>query len=101
LRIPVLIDGFISTAAALAAARIVPGLEAFLIGAHHSVEPGHTAALTALRQEPLLQLDLRLGEGTGAALAMHLVDAATRVLHEMATFDSAGVADRADREAAV
>jgi nicotinate-nucleotide--dimethylbenzimidazole phosphoribosyltransferase len=100
LRVPVVIDGFISTAAALAASRIAPGLEKFLIAAHRSAEPGHIAALEALGHEPLLQLDMRLGEGTGAALAMTLVEAATRVLDEMATFDSAGVSDREDREVA-
>ncbi len=94
LRIPVLVDGFISTAAALAACRIAPGLEDFMIAAHRSAEPGHVAALKALGREPLLELDMRLGEGTGAALAMTLVEAAARVLDEMATFDGAGVSDR-------
>ncbi|MFL5274084.1 MAG: nicotinate-nucleotide--dimethylbenzimidazole phosphoribosyltransferase, partial [Anaeromyxobacteraceae bacterium] len=61
--------------------------------AHRSVEAGHGAVLRALDLRPLLELDLRLGEGTGAALALHLVDAAARVLAEMATFDAAGVTD--------
>jgi len=94
LRVPVLVDGFISTAAALAACRIAPGLDRFLIAAHRSAEPGHAAAIEALGLDPLLQLDMRLGEGTGAALAMPLVEAAVRVLDEMATFDEAQVSDR-------
>ncbi len=90
-RVPVLMDGFISTAAALAAARIAPRCAYALLASHASVEPGHRAALAALGRRPLLDLGLRLGECTGAALAMHLVEAAIRVLREMATFDSAGV----------
>jgi len=92
-RVPVLVDGFISSAAALAAARIAPGIEGFMIAAHRSAEPGHRAALEALGLEPLLELGMRLGEGTGAALAMTLLEASTRVLREMATFEGAGVAD--------
>ena len=87
------------SAAALAASQIAPGLEKFLVAAHRSAEPGHIAALEALGHEPLLHLDMRLGEGTGAALAMTLIEAATRVLDEMATFDGAGVSDREDRGA--
>jgi nicotinate-nucleotide--dimethylbenzimidazole phosphoribosyltransferase len=95
LRIPVLMDGFISTAAALAAARIAPSSAYALLASHASVEPGHRAALAALDRRPLLDLGLRLGEGTGAALAMHLVEAAVRILREMATFASAGVSGAA------
>lgn len=90
-RVPVLMDGFISTAAALAAARIAPRCAYALLASHASVEPGHRASLEALGRRPFLDLGLRLGECTGAALAMHLVEAAVRVLREMATFDSAGV----------
>lgn len=90
-RIPVLLDGFISGAAALVAAQVAPTVRPFLIAAHRSVEPGHRAALATLGLHPLLDLDLRLGEGTGAALAMHLVDDALRIHLEMATFESAGV----------
>ncbi|MFL5263082.1 MAG: nicotinate-nucleotide--dimethylbenzimidazole phosphoribosyltransferase [Anaeromyxobacteraceae bacterium] len=92
-RIPVVVDGFIASAAALAAARLAPRAARALVAAHRSVEAGHGAVLRALDLRPLLELDLRLGEGTGAALALHLVDAAARVLAEMATFDAAGVTD--------
>jgi nicotinate-nucleotide--dimethylbenzimidazole phosphoribosyltransferase len=94
-RIPVLMDGFISTAAALAATRIAPPSAYALLASHASVEPGHRAALAALDRRPLLDLGLRLGEGTGAALAMHLVEAAVRIVREMATFASAGVSGAA------
>jgi nicotinate-nucleotide--dimethylbenzimidazole phosphoribosyltransferase len=93
-RIPVIVDGFITSAAALIAARLCPALAPRLIAAHRSVEPGHTVVLDELHIRPLLDLDLRLGEGTGTALAMILVDAAVHVRDEMATFESAGVADR-------
>ncbi len=93
-RVPVVVDGFISTAAALIACGIAPDLRHHLIAAHRSAERGHQAALAHLGLAPLLSLNLRLGEGTGAVLAMHLVDAACRILGEMATFESAGVSDR-------
>lgn len=92
-RMAVLVDGFICGAAALVAARLEPRVRPFLIAAHRSTEPGHARVLEALELRPLLDLDLRLGEGTGAALAFPLLDAAVRVLHEMATFDAAGVSD--------
>jgi len=91
LRLPVLMDGFIASVAALSAVRMVPQAAGYLIASHRSVEVGHSAVLQAIGSEPLLELDLRLGEGTGAALAMGLVDASLRVLHEMATFEQAGV----------
>ena len=91
--VPVVIDGFITGAAALLAARLCPSLQDYLIAAHRSVEPGHAVILEALRLTPLLDLHMRLGEGTGAALAMHLIDAALLILRDMATFDSAGVTD--------
>jgi nicotinate-nucleotide--dimethylbenzimidazole phosphoribosyltransferase len=90
-RVPVLVDGFIATAAAAAAVHIAPRATYVVIASHRSVEAGHRHLLSSLAKEPLLDLDLRLGEGTGAALAMHLVDAAVHVLREMATFASAGV----------
>ena len=90
-RIPVILDGFITGAAALLAAALAPGVEARWIAAHRSVEPGHAVVLERLDLRPLLELDLRLGEGTGAALAMSLVDAAIAIRDGMATFDSAGV----------
>jgi len=91
LRKPVVVDGFISTAAALIAARLCPLAAEYMIAAHRSQEPGHALALQCLGKQPLLDLDLRLGEGTGAALAMNLVEAAVRVLTEVATFEEASV----------
>jgi nicotinate-nucleotide--dimethylbenzimidazole phosphoribosyltransferase len=96
LRKPVLIDGFISTAGALIAQRLCPVAGDFMIAAHRSVERGHRVAMAALGKEPLLDLDLRLGEGTGAALAMNLVEAAVRILTEVATFEEAAVS-KADK----
>lgn len=93
-RIPVVIDGFISGAAALVAASLAPACIPFLIAAHRSVEIGHRAVLERLGLRPLLDLDLRLGEGTGAALAMPVIDAAMRAHAEMATFAEAKVSDR-------
>jgi nicotinate-nucleotide--dimethylbenzimidazole phosphoribosyltransferase len=95
-RKPVLIDGFISGAAATAAAAIAPGVTAYMIASHQSRELGHAAVLERLGLRPLLNLDLRLGEGTGAALALPVVRAAVRLLLDMATFDEAGVAERDD-----
>jgi nicotinate-nucleotide--dimethylbenzimidazole phosphoribosyltransferase len=94
-RIPVVVDGFISGAAALIAAGLAPGVKPYLIAAHLSVEAGHRHVLQHLGLRPLLDLDLRLGEGTGAALAFHLAEAAVRVLGEMATFAEAGVSGAA------
>jgi len=93
-RVPVIIDGFISTAAALLATELCPPLRDYLIAAHNSVEIGHRIVLERLELLPLLNLNLRLGEGTGAAMAMHLVDDAVAVLDEMATFAEAGVSGR-------
>jgi nicotinate-nucleotide--dimethylbenzimidazole phosphoribosyltransferase len=93
-RIPVLVDGFISTAAAMIAVGLSPRVRNYLISAHQSVEVGHRAMLDHLNLKPLLDLDLRLGEGTGAALAFHLVEASIRILREMATFDEAGVSNK-------
>ena len=92
-RTAVLLDGFITSAAALAAARIEPAVVDVLIASHRSPEPGHAFVLHALGLEPLLDLDLRLGEGSGAALALPLLRAALAILEEMATFDDAGVTD--------
>ena len=94
-RKPVIIDGFISGAAALAAATMEPEVKGYLIASHRSQELGHGAVLERLGLRPLLDLDLRLGEGTGAALALPIVRAAVALLNEMATFDEAGVSDRA------
>lgn len=92
-RIPVLLDGFISGSAALAAVAIAPDARGYLIASHRSSELGHGAILEALGLRPLLDLELRLGEGTGAALAVPLLRAAVAVLDEMATFAEAGVAE--------
>jgi nicotinate-nucleotide--dimethylbenzimidazole phosphoribosyltransferase len=89
----VVLDGFISAAAALLAARLSPRLTGFLVAGHRSTEPGHTAILEELGLAPLLDLSLRLGEGSGAALALPLVRSAIAVLGEMATFESADVTD--------
>src|SRR5215207_1263329 len=93
-RIPVVVDGFISTAAAMIAVGLAPAVRDYLIAAHQSVEIGHRAMLRHLNLSPLLDLNLRLGEGTGAALAFPLIDASTRILREMATFGEAGVSDQ-------
>ncbi len=92
-RVPAVIDGVISGAAALVAQAIAPRTVDFLIAGHRSVEPGHAATLEYLQLEPLLDLGLRLGEGTGAVLAITLCVAACRLLDEMATFEQAGVSD--------
>ncbi len=92
-RVPVVTDGLIATAAALAASRLAPAVRGYLIPSHGSVEIGHRRQLEALGLRPLLDLEMRLGEGTGAALAMHLADASIRILDEMATFESAGVSE--------
>ncbi|MDI3522838.1 MAG: nicotinate-nucleotide--dimethylbenzimidazole phosphoribosyltransferase [Bacillota bacterium] len=91
-RVPVIIDGFISGAAALVAGKLEPRAREFMIASHLSEEPGHRYMLALLDLKPLLQMRMRLGEGTGAVLAMHLLEAACRIMREMATFDSAGVA---------
>lgn len=95
-RVPVVVDGFIATAGALVAAALAPGAVAYMIAGHRSAEPGHDAALARLGLTPLLDLGMRLGEGTGAVLAMNLVDASARIINEMATFAEAGVSEKAD-----
>ncbi len=91
---PVLVDGFISTAAALVAVQLAPALRPYLIAAHRSQECGHGRMLAWLGLEPLLDLELRLGEGSGAVLALPLVEAACRLLGEMSTFGEAGVSGK-------
>jgi len=93
-RIPVVIDGFISGAAALVATALEPGVKDFLIAGHVSAEAGHRLLLDHLGLRPLLDLDMRLGEGTGAALGIFLVETAARLLAEMSTFTEAGVSER-------
>lgn len=90
-RVPVVIDGFIATASALLAVTLAPAVGEALFASHRSVEPGHSVALQRLGLTPYLDLSLRLGEGTGAALFVHLARAAARIYTEMATFKAAGV----------
>jgi nicotinate-nucleotide--dimethylbenzimidazole phosphoribosyltransferase len=92
-------DGYISGAAALAAVRLCPNASDVLFASHRSAEPGHGVVLGALELDPVLDLDMRLGEGTGAALAMGIMDAATRMISGMATFSEAGVAESSGTEA--
>ena len=93
-RVPIVIDGVISLAGALCAEALAPGTRAWMIAGHRSVEPWASVAIAALGLDPLIDLGLRLGEGSGAALALPLVEVAARLLGEMATFDSAGVTDK-------
>jgi nicotinate-nucleotide--dimethylbenzimidazole phosphoribosyltransferase len=90
-RCPVVLDGIISTAAGLLAALLCPAVKEYLIAGHRSVERGQETALALLGLEPILDLDLRLGEGTGAAITMNLADLACRMMREMASFAEAGV----------
>jgi len=92
--VPVVTDGFIATAAAALAVRLAPAASGYLFASHRSAEPGHACLLAVLDQEPLLDLGMRLGEGTGAALAMKLIQAGIAAFTGMATFASAGVSNR-------
>ncbi|MGW2180822.1 nicotinate-nucleotide--dimethylbenzimidazole phosphoribosyltransferase [Streptomyces sp. NPDC001732] len=94
LRTPVILDGVSAGAAALVARAIAPEALAACIAGHRSAEPGHVAALNKLGLRPLVDLDLRLGEGTGALLALPIVQSAARAMHEVATFDAAGVTEK-------
>jgi nicotinate-nucleotide--dimethylbenzimidazole phosphoribosyltransferase len=93
-RTPVLLDGVVVTAAALVADRMAPGARAWWQAGHRSTEPAHTLALAHLELAPIIDLGLRLGEGTGAALALPVLRAAVATLASMATFEGAGVSDR-------
>jgi nicotinate-nucleotide--dimethylbenzimidazole phosphoribosyltransferase len=93
-KIPVIVDGFISGAAALCAYHLAPVARDYMIASHCSAERGHRAILKHMKQQPVLDLGLRLGEGTGAALAMLVVEAAVKIYLEMATFASAGVSEK-------
>jgi len=97
-RIPVVIDGFISGSAALLAFKLEPRVRDFLIASHCSVEVGHKIILDYMGLRPLLNLNLRLGEGTGAALGIGLVDAGCKILDEMATFADVGVSEKKEKE---
>ncbi len=93
LGLPVVVDGFISTAGALIAYTLAPAVRQYMFFAHLSQEVGHRAMIEFMKARPVLDLDLRLGEGTGAALAMSLIDAGLKIYREMATFQEAGVSD--------
>jgi nicotinate-nucleotide--dimethylbenzimidazole phosphoribosyltransferase len=95
---PAVVDGFISGAAALIAWSLAPAMRHYLIASHQSVEPGHRIALETMDLSPLLDMGMRLGEGTGAALVMPIIEAAAKCLAEMATFADAGVSERIDEE---
>jgi len=95
-RVPVMVDGFISGAAALVAVGLCPLAVDYMIAGHVSVEPGHRHLLRHLGLKPLLDLDMRLGEGTGAVMGMSVVETACRILSEMATFEEAGVSNKGD-----
>jgi len=90
-RMTVVVDGFISTAGALAAARLCPAVRDYLFFSHLSQEQGHRAVMTAMGTRPILELEMRLGEGTGAALAMPVIEAAVKIYNQMSTFSAAGV----------
>jgi len=92
--IPVAIDGFVAGAAALLANGLYPGVRDYIIAGHLSPEPGHRVMLDYLGLKPVLDLEMRLGEGTGAALVISIVEAAAKVLAEMATFADAGVSEK-------
>jgi nicotinate-nucleotide--dimethylbenzimidazole phosphoribosyltransferase len=92
-RVPVVVDGFISSAGALVAMKLQPTTREYCFFSHMSAEQGHAIFFQEMNLAPLLQLDLRLGEGTGAALAIGLVEASLKIYHEMATFGEAGVSE--------
>jgi nicotinate-nucleotide--dimethylbenzimidazole phosphoribosyltransferase len=95
-RVPVMVDGFISTAAAMIAVSLAPQCKDYLISAHRSKEQGHALMLSWLGLSPLLDLNMRLGEGTGAALGISMAEAACKILSEMTTFGEAGVSEKKD-----
>jgi len=97
-RVPVVIDGFISGAAAVIAVALKTEVKDYLIASHLSEEPGHRAMLDYLGLKPMLHMNMRLGEGTGAALAMDIIDASLKILNEMATFSEAGVSEKVEEE---
>lgn len=99
MRIPILIDGLISTAGAFLAYHICPTVKEYMLSAHSSVEAGQGKMLAKMGLHPLLHLNMRLGEGTGGALAMGLIDVSVKILNEMATFESAGVSEKTENAA--
>ena len=97
-KVPVVLDGFISGAAALLACELAPNVKDYMIAAHCSQEKGHKIILGYLALSPLLDLNLRLGEGTGAALGISIVEAGIKILTEMATFKSASVSEKVNKQ---
>lgn len=97
-RIPVVVDGFISGAGALIATKLAPKSVNYMFASHVSVEPGHQLILREIGLTPMLHMNMRLGEGTGAALAINLIDVACKIINEMATFSEAGVAEKEEKE---
>ncbi|MFK2824086.1 nicotinate-nucleotide--dimethylbenzimidazole phosphoribosyltransferase [Bacillus sp. B190/17] len=93
-RVPILLDGFICTVSACIARLLAPASSDYMIVSHHSAEPGHTKAMNHLEKSPILQLNMRLGEGTGAAIAFPILESAVRMTAEMATFESANVTNK-------
>lgn len=100
-RIPILIDGFICTVSACLAKLMAPAVADYMILSHQSVEPGHTTAVNHLQKEPLIQLNMRLGEGTGAAVAFPILQSAVNMINEMATFENSGVSGKDATEVTV
>ncbi len=94
--IPVVIDGLISGAGASLAIKLNPAIKDYIFSSHRSVEPGQEVFFDLLQAPPLFDLQMRLGEGTGAVLAFNLIEAAVRIYSEMATFQSAGISDKAE-----
>ncbi len=97
-RVPIIVDGFISGAAALIAAKLAPPTVNYMFASHQSVEPGHRRILSEIGLAPVLHMDMRLGEGTGAVLAMNIIEAASRIIKEMATFAEASVSESRQSE---
>lgn len=95
-RVPIVVDGFISTSGALIAGELAPLVRGYIIASHNSVERGHSTMLKYMQLKPMMDLNLRLGEGTGAALGISIVEASVRILSEMATFAEAGVSEGED-----
>ncbi len=96
-RVPVVVDGFVSTAGAMIAIGLCPDVRSYIFYSHKSAEKGHGITLQKLRVQPILDLDMRLGEGTGAVLAMFIIEAGVKAYNEMATFEEAGVSNRRDQ----
>ncbi|NOQ87233.1 MAG: nicotinate-nucleotide--dimethylbenzimidazole phosphoribosyltransferase, partial [Deltaproteobacteria bacterium] len=92
-RIPVVIDGFISTTAAMVAVSLKTSIKEYIFASHKSVERGHKVLLKRLKQKPILDLSMRLGEGTGAVLGISLIESGVRIINEVLTFDDAGVSE--------